>query len=64
MILPGHLVDRDDFNDREPPCTFLRLGGGAGSFFANSYRSGAQFLLFLKKTGTGELTVDWYALAR
>ena len=30
---------------------------------ANSYRRGGQFVLFLKKTKAGELTVNWYALA-
>jgi len=63
LILPGYLVDRDDFNDRPAPYTFVRPGGRAGSCFANPYRSGAQFLLFLKKTIAGELTVNWYALA-
>ncbi len=63
LILPGYLVDRDDFNDQHPPYTFVRPGGRAGSCFANSYRSSGQFLLFLKKTKAGELTVNWYALA-
>ncbi|HLY16196.1 MAG TPA: hypothetical protein VKR61_03185 [Bryobacteraceae bacterium] len=63
LILPGYLVDRDDFNDQEPPYTFVRPGGRGGSCFANSYRTGGQFLLFLKKGGNGELTVNWYALA-
>ncbi|MGA3076687.1 MAG: hypothetical protein ABSG56_23745 [Bryobacteraceae bacterium] len=63
LILPGYLVDSDDFNDQQPPYTFVRPGGRAGSCFANSYRSGGQFLLFLKKTKAGGLTVNWYALA-
>ncbi len=50
LILPGYLVDRDDFNDHQPPYKFVRPNGRAGSCFANSYRSGGQFLLFLKKT--------------
>jgi hypothetical protein len=62
LVLPGYLVDRDDFNDHPPPYTFVRPGGRAGSCFANSYRAGAQFLLFLKKTKDGEFTVNWYAL--
>lgn len=62
LILPGYLVDRDDFNDQRPPYTFVRPGGRAGSCFANSYRSGGQFLLVLKKTKAGEFTVNWYAL--
>jgi hypothetical protein len=63
LILPGYLVDRDDFNDQQPPYTFVRPGGRSGSCFANSYRSGGQFLLFLKKAKAGEPTVNWYALA-
>ena len=62
LILPGYLVDRDDFNDHQPPYKFVRPNGRAGSCFANSYRSGGQFLLFLKKTKSGEFTVNWYAL--
>ena len=63
VILPGYLVARDDFNDQQPPYTFVRPSGRAGSCFANSYRSGGQFLLFLKKNERGQLTVNWYALA-
>ena len=62
LTLPGYLVDRDDSNDQASPCNFVRPGGRAGSCFVNSHRSGAQFLLFLKKTGSGEFTVNWYAL--
>jgi hypothetical protein len=61
LILPGYLVDRDDFNDQPAPYGFVRPGGRTGSCFANAYRSGGQFLLLLKKTN-GELTVNWYAL--
>jgi len=63
VILPGYLSDTDDFNDQPAPYAFVRRGGRAGSCFANSYRAGGQFLLFLKKTRTGEQTVNWYALA-
>ena len=62
VILPGYLVNSDDFNDHPPPYKFVRRGGRWGSCFANTYRSGGQFLLFLKKTKTGEFTVNWYAL--
>jgi hypothetical protein len=61
VILPGVLVDTDDFNDRPVPYALVRKSGG-GSCFANSYRSGAQFLLLLKTTDAGELTANWYAL--
>jgi hypothetical protein len=63
LVLPGYLVQRDDFNDQQLPYTFVRPGGRGGSCFANSYRQGAEFLLFLKKTKTGELTVNWAPLA-
>jgi len=62
LILPGYLVDQDDFNDHQPPYKFVRPNGRAGSCFANSYRSGGQFLLILKKAKSGEFTVNWYAL--
>ena len=61
--IPGYLVDKDDFNDQPSPYEFVRPGGRGGSCFANSYRSKAQFLLLLKKTKEGELTVNWCALA-
>ena len=62
LTLPGYLSDKDDFNDRPSPYDFVRPGGRARSCFANTYRSGAQFLLLLKKEQPGELTVNWYAL--
>lgn len=63
LVLPGYLVQQDDFNDAQPPYQFVRPGGRAGSCYANSYRTDAQYLLFLKKTSTGELTVNWSPLA-
>lgn len=63
LILPGYLVARDDFNDQQPPYTFVRPGGRGGSCFANSYRKGEQYLLFLKKTKDGVFTVNWAPLA-
>ena len=63
VILPGYLGSADDFNDQQPPYTFVRPGGRHGSCFANSYRRGAQYLLFLKKAKGGEVTVNWAALA-
>jgi hypothetical protein len=62
LTLPGYLSDKDDFNDRPSPYDVVRLGGRAGSCIANTYRSGGQFLLLLKKEQSGELTVYWYAL--
>ncbi len=63
LVLPGYLVPTDDFNDRQAPYSFVRPGGRAGSCFANSYRKGMQYLLFLKKRKTGAFTVNWAALA-
>lgn len=61
--LPGYVVQQDDFNDHAPPYTFVRPGGRSGSCYANSYRDGAQYLLFLSKRATGELTVNWAPLS-
>jgi hypothetical protein len=62
LVLPGYLVQRDDYNERPSPYNFVRPSGRAGSCFANSYRVGAQFVLALKRTQTDELTVNWYPL--
>lgn len=62
LILPGYLSERDDFKDRAVPYDFVRPGGRAGICFAGNYRTGAQFLLVLKKDSSGELTVNWYGL--
>lgn len=48
--LKGYLGDKDDFNDLTVPYMFVRMNGRSGSCFANTYRKGADFLLFLKKT--------------
>lgn len=61
LVLPGVLVDTDDFNDQAPPYNFVRPDGRRGSCFAVSYRSGGQYLLMLKKID-GVFTVNWYAL--
>lgn len=64
LLLHGYLVQRDDFNDHVPPYTFVRPGGRGGSCFANFYKSGAEYLLFLKRSkDSSELTVNWAALA-
>jgi hypothetical protein len=61
LVLPGVLVDTDDFNDHASPYNFVRPSGRRGSCFATSYRSGGQFLLMLKKRGN-DFMVDWYPL--
>lgn len=50
IILNGYLNDWDDFNEMPVPYMFVRPGGRGGSCFANTYKEGAQYLLFLKKT--------------
>jgi len=60
--LKGYLGDRNDFNDHDAPYTFVRPGGRGGSCYANTYRRGALYLLFLKKHADG-YTVNWNALA-
>jgi hypothetical protein len=63
LILPGYLSNRDDFNDPASPYSFVRPDGRSGSCYANTYRTGGQFLLMLKNgTKDGDFTVNWYAL--
>jgi hypothetical protein len=62
ITLHGYLTNIDDFNEQPAPYNFVRRNGRRGSCFANSYRRGAEFLLVLKKTQSGDLTVNWYAL--
>ncbi len=50
LILNGYLSGWDDFNEMPVPYMFVRPGGRSGSCFANTYKEGAQFLLFLRKT--------------
>ena len=64
VLLHAYLVYEDDFNDQKSPYTFVRPGGRTGSCFANSYREGAEYLLFLKRErNAAALTVNWSALA-
>jgi len=62
VVLPGVLVEADDFNDETSPYNSVRSDGKRGSCFASSYRAGGQFLLLLKKRGS-DFTLDWYPLA-
>jgi hypothetical protein len=62
LHIHGTLDDRDDFNDHNPPYTFVRPAGRGGNCFALRYRSGGQFLLLLKADSKSELTPYWYAL--
>ena len=49
IVLHGYLTETDDFNDVPLPYRFVRRGGRSGSCFANSYKQGAQFLLFVQR---------------
>jgi len=53
IVLNGYLSTEDDFNDQKAPYTFVRPNGRSGSCFANTYKQGASFLLFMKKTESG-----------
>lgn len=61
LVINGYLSEQDDFNDRPVPYDFIRPGGRAGSCIANSYKHGAEFLLFLKKKEE-KLSPYWAAL--
>jgi hypothetical protein len=68
--LNGYLTDDDDFNTLPVPYRFARPGAHKGSCYANQYKRGAQYLLFLKKAthvksvrATTALTVNIDALA-
>jgi hypothetical protein len=63
LALPGRLVERDDFNDHEPPYRIVRPGGREGSCYAQEYRQGVEYLLLLKKVKGGfGWTTRWYPL--
>ena len=53
LVLNAQLSDKDDYNENPVPYKFVRPDGRQGSCFANTYKQGAQFLLFLKKTAGG-----------
>jgi hypothetical protein len=53
LVLNAQLSDKDDYNEKPVPYKIVRPDGQRGSCYANTYKQGAQFLLFLKKTGVG-----------
>lgn len=53
LVVNGYLNDKDDFNELPIPYMLVRPYGRRGSCFANTYKVGAQFLLFLQKTKNG-----------
>jgi|SRR5689334_20305934 len=64
LALPvtGRLVDTDDFNRGPAPYNEARLGAQTDACFAYEYRTGASYLLFLKRSRSGTLTPYWAAL--
>ena len=62
LALVGTLADHDDFNTLPGPYQTVRPSGTAGACFAYEYRSGARYLLFLKRSRAGALTPYWAAL--
>ena len=64
----GSLADMDDSNDRPVPYDFVRPGGRTGNCFALQYRTGAEYLLLLRRGDRfsdrpGELTPYWAPLS-
>jgi hypothetical protein len=60
--LTGRLVESDDFNRGAAPYASARPGAQTGACFAYEYRTGASYLLFLKRSRSGTLTPYWAAL--
>lgn len=62
LVLPGRIVDQDDFNQGEVPYQIIRHAGQRGDCYAREYRVGAEYL-FLLMDRDGELTPHWAPLA-
>ena len=62
VTLVGTVVDGDDFNLGPVPYLSVRPSGTAGACYAYEYRTGAAYLLFLKRSGSGGLTPYWAPL--
>src|SRR5688572_14229316 len=64
LVLPGTLVDRDDFNRGAVPYTIVRHAGQRGDCEAREYRVGGQYLFILRPSRAGSgLTPYWRPLA-
>jgi hypothetical protein len=63
FVLPGMLVENDDFNPGPVPYTIVRRAGQRGDCFAREYRMGAEYLLILRESHRGVLTPYWRPLA-
>jgi hypothetical protein len=62
IVVPGTIVDRDDFNTLPVPYQMVRTSGQYGDCYASEYRLDAEYLLLLKRTSRG-LTPQWWPLA-
>jgi hypothetical protein len=62
LVLPAFLADRDDFNPNPVPYTIARPGS-TGTGYADFYRTGGEYLLFLRELAPAQFTVRWSALA-
>jgi hypothetical protein len=62
LVVPGRLVDRDDFNRGPVPYTLVRPSGQRGDCWAQEYRVGAEYLVLLRPGWSG-LTPYWIPLA-
>lgn len=61
VAFAGQLVDDDDFNGHDVPYATVSRSGLHGSCFAQTYRSGAEYLFLLEYSGAG-LTPYWAPL--
>ena len=61
LVLPGVVVDRDDYNRGSIPYQTVRPSGQYGSCFAEDYRLGQPYLLLLRD-GAGPYPVHWWPL--
>jgi hypothetical protein len=62
IVVPGAIVDRDDFNALNVPYQMVRSSGQFGDCYASEYRLQGEYLLLLKRTSRG-LTPQWWPLA-
>ena len=62
LVLPGRLVDTDEFNSRPVPYQMVRGSGQRGDCHSSQYKLGAEYLLLLKRDERG-LNVRWVPLA-
>lgn len=62
LIFRGYLTDKDDYNDQPVPYNDVRKGGRGGSCYADNYKQGAEFLLFLMEKD-GKYALQNYPLA-